>query len=235
MSEIVSNCPRCGAAKVTFDLLSATSVNLLVFRGVPAAYEAFCVCRNCKTSTVLKLAAKSNEAASLIQQYGLESLPGSVAAAVSVDGYVSLKDATPIPPPEHLPENIRSAFIEGAACLSIRCFNAAGTMFRLCVDIATKELLLQGEALGPSNNVRTKLGYRLPWLFENGLLPAPMRDLSNCIKEDGNDGAHAGTLTKEDAEDLLDFTTAVLERLYTEPHRIRLAEDRRGARRKPQA
>jgi hypothetical protein len=51
---------------------------------------------------------------------------------------------------------------------------------------------------------RRDLGLRLPWLFDNGLLPADLRELAHCIKEEGNDGAHAGTLAKEDAEDLLD-------------------------------
>jgi hypothetical protein len=52
-----------------------------------------------------------------------------------------------------------------------------------------------------------------------------------CIKEDGNDGAHEGTLKKEDAEDILDFTVALLSRLYTEPERLRLAKLRRDKRR----
>jgi Domain of unknown function (DUF4145) len=71
----------------------------------------------------------------------------------------------------------------------------------------------------------------LQWLFERGYLPSDLRELSTCIREDGNDGAHAGTLTKQDAEDLLDFTRALLERLYTEPQRLRLAEERRRMRR----
>ena len=46
------------------------------------------------------------------------------------------------------------------------------------------------------------------------------------------DGAHAGTLTKDDAADLLDFTSRLLDRMYTEPARLKLAEERRDARRK---
>jgi hypothetical protein len=59
-----------------------------------------------------------------------------------------------------------------------------------------------------------------------------LRELASCVREDGNDGAHAGTLSKEDAEDLLDFTCALLERLITEPKRLELAEARRNERRK---
>ena len=60
-----------------------------------------------------------------------------------------------------------------------------------------------------------------------------LRQLSTCVKEDGNDGAHAGNLSTEDAENLLDFTTILLERLYTEPERLRIAEERRIQRRNP--
>jgi len=71
----------------------------------------------------------------------------------------------------------------------------------------------------------------LPWLFDNSLLPEAVRQLSACIKDDGNDGAHAGTLTRAEAEDLLDFTRVLFERLYTEPMRLRLAQERRETRR----
>lgn len=76
---------------------------------------------------------------------------------------------------------------------------------------------------------------RLPWLFDNRILPSELRDLAGCIKEDGNDGAHAGTLTKADADDLLDFTIALLERVVTEPKRLELAKERRDARRAPKS
>ena len=69
------------------------------------------------------------------------------------------------------------------------------------------------------------------WLFGSGRLPQALQDLSHAVKEDGNDGAHAGILTAQDAEDLLDFTVALLERLYTEPKRLELAVARRAARR----
>ena len=116
-------------------------------------------------------------------------------------------------------------------CLAVRCYNAAGTMFRLCVDLATRSLLPHGEITGLNPKKRRDLGLRLPWLFANNHLPAALHDLSTCIKDDGNDGAHSGTLGKDDAEDLLDFTTALLERLYTEPEVLKLAKERREARR----
>jgi hypothetical protein len=133
-----------------------------------------------------------------------------------------------------LPANIEAVFNEAARCFAVGCFNAAGTMFRLCVDLATKALLPDPPTEGipqPSSKQRRDLGLRLPWLFEQKLLPEGLHDLSSCIKEDGNDGAHAGTLSKADVEDILDFTFSLLERLYTEPQKIKKAKERQTARR----
>jgi hypothetical protein len=111
------------------------------------------------------------------------------------------------------------------------CPNAAGAMFRLAVDLTTRPLLPPEDAPEPNRRVRRDLGLRLPWLFANGLIPKELACLSNCIREDGNDAAHAGTLTMEDALDLQDFTSTLLERMFTGPERLRLAEERRAKRR----
>jgi hypothetical protein len=149
-----------------------------------------------------------------------------------IDGYISLKDQATVKPPEHVPETIAAMFREAATCVAVQCWNAAGAMFRSCVDLATKPMLPPQETPnGPNAAVRRNLGLRLPWLFDSGKLPEALRELSGCIHQDGNDGAHDGTLTKEDAFDLQDFTQALLERLYTEPARLQLAAERRTARR----
>lgn len=233
MSELVANCPRCGTSKITFDLRAVTIVG--VQHNWQRWYEAFCVCRHCGRSTIFVLAESGIDEQKTINKFGLEKVPSAANDYVRVDRYVSAKDRPSVPPPEHVPENIRSVFAEGATCLSVDCFNAAGTMFRLCVDLSTSGLLPEQDVNGLNTKIRRSLGLRLTWLLDQGRLPETLRDLSHCIKEDGNDGAHAGTLNKADAEDLLDFTTALLERLYTEPRRLELAKERRAARRKPAA
>ncbi len=85
----------------------------------------------------------------------------------------------------------------------------------------------------PNEKTRRDLGLRLAWMFDNGILQPTLRELAKCIREDANDGAHVGSLTKQDGEDLLDFTIALLERLITEPKKLELAEARRKARRSP--
>ena len=228
MSELVANCPRCGAKEMTFDLMGQLS--LVVKYQWQHWFEAFCICRSCDRSTTFVLSQKESADEEEIKN-GLVKLKRAVNQLMRIEGYVSLKDTALRKSPDYTPENIDAVFREGAACLSIGCFNAAGTMFRLCIDLATRAMLPEGEAEGLSSKVRRDLGLRLPWLFDNGILPEVLRELSSCVKDDGNDGAHEGTLRNEDAEDLLDFTYTLLERIYTEPKRIQLAKERRSARR----
>jgi hypothetical protein len=229
MAELVANCPRCGSAKITFDLVSSTIVDRQY--SWQNWHEAFCICRHCHKSTVFVLCDVGVEEARFIEKNSLNGIKSSVNALVRINGYISQKDRTPITPPDHLPADIHAAFAEGSACLAVNCFNAAGTMFRLCVDKATRTMLPENDQDGLNARIRRNLGLRLPWLLDNGFLPDALRELSTCIKDDGNDGAHDGSLSKEDSEDLLDFTFALLERLYTEPARLRIASERRTARR----
>ncbi len=229
MSELVANCPRCKAKNMTFDLIS--EINTSIHYDWQKWYEAFCICRACNRSTVFVLSQKEYKDSDYLNKHRLSSLTVAVNQFMKVEGHISLKDSGSEKPPEHLPENIEAAFREGAACLAIGCSNAAATMFRLCVDLSTRPMLPEKNENGLNNTIRRNLGLRLPWLFDNAILPEALRDLSTCIKDDGNDGAHEGTLSEEEAGDILDFTYELLERIYTEPKRIEIAKERRTARR----
>jgi Domain of unknown function (DUF4145) len=162
-------------------------------------------------------------------------MKSAINTGFSVDSYISLKDTAGAETPEFVSKPVATAFHEGAVSVVVRNWNAAGAMFRLAIDLTTKPMLPDGEVAGLTNKIRRDLGLRLPWLFDNGLLSNDLRELSKCVREDGNDAAHAGTLTEEDAHDLLDFTTALLKRIFTEPERLRLAQERRDKRRSPKS
>ncbi len=233
MPTLVADCPRCDSRKMTFDVRAAKIIEPRRY-GWQNFYETFCICRHCGRATIFVLSERSySTARDLKEAGGLFKLEEAANNYLDVNGYVSLKDKATAAPPEHVPDDIAAVFREGATCFAVGCYNAAGTMFRLCVDLATRSMLPAPEEEAPGLNatIRRNLGLRLPWLFDNGRLPLDLKALSSCIKDDGNDGAHAGTLKREDAEDLLDFTTALLERIYTEPQRLRSAEERRAARR----
>lgn len=232
MSILVANCPRCSTVRTTFDVKDATIVGMNY--NWQSVFEAACVCRTCGKYTVFVVKQKEPRDSDAIRKADFfRTFAGSINDYVNVDGFINLKDLGIAKSPEHLPEEIGKMFLEGSACLSVGCPNAAGAMFRTCVDMATRKLLPEGEAEGLNSKVRRDLGLRLPWLFQHGLLAKDLENLSRCIREDGNDGAHAGTLLMDDAQDLIDFVRALLERLYTEPARLKIAEARREARREP--
>ena len=132
--------------------------------------------------------------------------------------HISPADVDTAPPPEELPSDIAGAFREATKCAAVACYNAAGAMFRLCLDLATKDV--KGK----------NLAARLEALCEEKQFSPELRELGSVVRLDGNDAAHDGTLDKESVEDLEAFATRFLTQLYTEPARVRAAKERRQKR-----
>jgi Domain of unknown function (DUF4145) len=221
---IVQDCPRCHAKNMTFEVLNILYINDM-------RSELFCKCRGCHTSTVFNTLATPK---------GMGKMDNSRLdwcvknEYILITGFVSNRHHLNIHAPEHIPDNIKTAFEEAVICLSVSCYNASVAMFRLCLDLATKSLLPEENENGLNKRHRELLKPRLDWLFENNKLAIELKDFSDCIREDGNDAAHDGNLTKAEAEDILDFTTLLLERLYTTPKKLEINKELRIARRNPQ-
>jgi hypothetical protein len=112
----------------------------------------------------------------LSQPAGLVKYANTLNDHVKIERFVSLRDNASMKAPDN----------EGAACFAIGCYNAAATMFRLCLDSVTRNLLpdeKDSTVTQPNRNQRYKLGYRLPWLFQQNKLPAELAKLADCIKE----------------------------------------------------
>jgi hypothetical protein len=231
VAEIVGDCPRCGALKTTFDINADVYVALQY--SWETHHELFAVCRNCAHPTIYQARLTDSQLShDLRKDNVLSSLKGSVSGFINLDRPVTIRDNEPTSPPEMVPDDVAGVFREGAASYSGSCYNAAGAMFRLCLDMVTKSLLPGADELPAPNQKQRKVLYdRLAWLFEVGRLPRDLQAIADCVRDDGNDAAHDGTLTREDAEDLLDFTVALLERVYTEPGRLAEAARRRDLRR----
>lgn len=228
---IVASCPRCRAEDMTFDILAGRETGEEY--AWKKQYELYCECRRCFKGSILVLIISNYELKEAVNS--AEKIIQSKMAlnvALSFDGYVSLKDHIASKPPEHLPIDVENSFKEGAACLAVGCYNASGAMFRLAIDLATKGLLPTGDGTtgGPNRQQRKQLNERLTYLFDSNILSNDLRELATCVKDDGNDGAHDGTLKQADAEDLQDFAIELFKRMFTEPERLRLAKLRREER-----
>ncbi|WP_159005284.1 DUF4145 domain-containing protein [Bradyrhizobium sp. S69] len=232
MAELVANCPRCGTADITFDVL-ATFVVRVQYKWLHT-FETFGICRRCHRSTVFVISQKEIKWKERSEAQRPEEYKGALNDFFKVDGFVNLADRAKINPPEHTPSNIAAVFAEGASSIAVQNWNAAGAMFRLAINLATQPILPKEQVAGLTRRKRRDLGPRVEWLMQNNLITKDLYDLSECIREDGNDGAHDGTLKREDAADLVDFTVALFERMFTEPERLRLAKERRDKRREPE-
>lgn len=231
MSEFVGDCPNCGAKSVTFTIQSDNPIGQRVY---PRAIEAFVVCRICDRSAIALFVARgSYQNNETLDKGSLSNGAGKILPCYDFLDFPRLALAGKVAAPDFLPEAVANCFNEGADAFCIGAYNASASMFRLALDIASKGMLpdTPADQGGPNANQRKRLFDRLKWLFDNKHLPEDLRELADCIREDGNDGAHDGSLKKADAEDLIDFVTALLERVYTEPARLAEAKARRLHRR----
>lgn len=227
---MVSDCPRCGANKMTFDILSDVYIGTSFHW--QHHHEVTAVCRQCIRPSLMLISLHSSNAKGSFGKTGtVTAINADVGSVFRFIRVISIADLAAKAAPEHLPEEIAKAFNEGTRCLAIGCHNAAAAMFRLCLDLATKSLLPeQGTDAGPKNHERRNLAPRLEWLFNSKRLPTGLQDLSTAVKDYGNDGAHDGNLDENEADDLYDFAFALLEELYTRPKRIADAAARRNER-----
>lgn len=226
MPMLVSNCPRCRSDKMTFDVLSYNDLGTRY--DWQRWYELFSICRHCHTSTVFVVSQNTGgDIRAFVKPSVVMDIKSSLNDLFRIERFISLRDKSNYPPPDFIPDDVKTIFVEGTVCLSLECWNAAGAMFRQCLDLATKSMLPAEDIDGVTKNERRNISPRLVWLFSRNVLQKDLESLASCIKEVGNDGVHDGNLQREDAFDLMDFTVALLERTFTEPARIAQAEARR--------
>ena len=216
---MVTDCPRCGAKKATFDVLGQRK--LVGSEDCPGGssdpdtlWEVYSICRTCDDATALVAHPRGMEA--LPPGVGILS-PKEVPHQYEVVTVADIYTPAGSPPPKHLPSEIDTAFKEGAKCLAVGCPNAAASMLRLCLELAVNPLL------PPEVSARRlTLRRKLDWCLDNGKLPEKLRDLSKAVREDGNEAAHGGTVDMTKARDQEDFTIEILTERFTRPEEIRL-------------
>jgi hypothetical protein len=118
------------------------------------------------------------------------------------------------------PKGIRSAYDEAAACYKTRAYTAAAIMCRKTLEGICSEY-------GASQR---NLVQSLEKMRENGIIDERLFDWSNALRLAGNEAAHdvGVTISKEDARDMLEFTNAILDYLFSFREKFEEFRKRRG-------
>lgn len=114
--------------------------------------------------------------------------------------------------PEHLPENVRSYFVQAQTSLQHKSYDASSMMSRKCLEASVK-------ALDPS--ATGKLYARIESLHKKGLVTESLKDWAHIVREDGNDAAHEeAPVAEAHASELLAFSELFLMYVFTMPGMI---------------
>lgn len=122
--------------------------------------------------------------------------------------------ATQVFPPETLvdridfvvPEDVKESYLEAQKCLAAQAWNATAVMVRRSLEAIAKDI-----------DPKTKsLHAGLQKLNEKGIISAELKEWGDLLKFIGNTGAHSSLhrITRQDAEDALEFAGAIIETIY---------------------
>lgn len=105
------------------------------------------------------------------------------------------------------PEQIKNAYQEARSCFKVKAFTAATIMCRKT---------LEGICDAQGFNSGT-LESRLKKMNEKGVIEARMFEWAEALRISGNEAAHDVkiTISKYDAKDIIEFTDALLEYVFT--------------------
>jgi hypothetical protein len=105
------------------------------------------------------------------------------------------------------PEEIKEAFEEAKGCFKSRAYTATVIM---CRKIIEGLCVLNGSSERNLNKALLKLR-------DSGVIDSRLYDWADALRVSGNEAAHdlSVTFSKEDASDIIDLTSAILEYIYS--------------------
>jgi hypothetical protein len=116
---------------------------------------------------------------------------------------------------EDIPEGPRFDFQEALRCRWVNAYNATIEMCRRALESSCLQLGADPEKL-------TCLNDMINWVHKEGKITAPLMDMAHKIKLGGNRAAHPSdrTLTAQDADAVLEFTTGYFYNVYIMPAKM---------------
>jgi Zn ribbon nucleic-acid-binding protein len=113
---------------------------------------------------------------------------------------------------ESIPEGPRFDFMEAIRCRWVKAYNATIEMCRRCLESSCIELGADPQKLGTLNQM-------IEWVHKQGKITSHLAEMAHKIKLGGNRAAHPSdrTLTPQDADAVLQFTSSYLHNVYVMP------------------
>lgn len=105
-----------------------------------------------------------------------------------------------------IPRKLRAEWDEARTCFDVKAYKATVVMVRRTLEGACR---LQGAP-------KSTLNRNIKWLLDEGKINSTLADWADLLRVLGNEGAHftGNRVSREDAEDALDFAEALLDHLY---------------------
>ena len=201
---LVSTCPHCKSRRMSFSFQGESYMQEEYF----GTWNTFWTCSYCDAA-IIAILEPSSETANTHSPSQLGNTLTKHFAIMEVHPKTSTATL------DHVPNSILDTYIEANSCLDHQGWTSAGIMFRKVLEMTTVEL-------GPKDNkFRSKpLYHRIEELAATNLLPDSMRELAHEIRLGGNVAAHEEEYSKEEAEELREFSELFLTYLFTLPHKI---------------
>lgn len=235
MTLYVADCRRCGAQRMSFDVYGV-SVAIEAERN-PDPYgtlwrrrlELACRCHECGGTSVFLLDTLARDEEEL-PKTTFEQNENPTTFGYSEVGAIPSKRAEPTP--ADTPEPAASFYKQGSTAMAHGLYDAAGAMFRKCLESVTRtDDLVQKVPEAERAAFRSSwLKARIKKLKDIHAIPPALADLVDVIKEEGDGAVHDDVIyDKKSAEALQGFTKAFLEQTFTIPAQIKRVRERRGA------
>lgn len=127
--------------------------------------------------------------------------------------HLEYPEAKAVTAPEHISAAVRRCFLQAGEAALRNHFDAAGSMYRKSIDLATKELDI---------NLAGKLLFqRINALHAAGKLTDDLKEWAHQVRLDGNDATHEEEeLTVDDIKTLASFSELFLTYTFTLPRKI---------------
>jgi hypothetical protein len=106
-----------------------------------------------------------------------------------------------------VPPNVRKSYEEAVTCLSAACYVASSIMCRRTLEAVTNELLKKPKPLAGA----------LRELGKQGVIDPQLLEWADALRVSGNKAAHevGENVSKQDAQDVLEFSHALIEYAFT--------------------